>query len=48
MHNSLGKCLILIFAISLLAFLMCSGPKTDEDQIRELMKEKRMKIKSGS
>ena len=39
MQKFLGKYLILIFILSLFAFFMCSGPKTDEDQIRELMKE---------
>ena len=39
MQNSLSKCLIIIFVLFLLTFLMCSGPKTEEDQIRELMKE---------
>jgi len=39
MQKFLGKYLILIFILSLFAFFMCSGPKTNEDQIRELMKE---------
>ncbi|UCE41219.1 MAG: hypothetical protein JSV17_17600 [Candidatus Aminicenantes bacterium] len=39
MQNSLGKCFLIILIHSLLAFLMCSGPKTEEDRIRELMKE---------
>jgi hypothetical protein len=39
MQNYFGKCLLILFVPSLLALLMCSGPKTDEDQIREMMKE---------
>ena len=39
MQKSLGRYIIILLIPSLLAILMCGGPKTEEDQIRELMKE---------